>query len=311
MSRSEAAFVVPGAVYVLGYTLMNAAKSVFEGWVLVTLSPAFVAVHCFVLAQVVYLATHRDRGGLLHKIRGSWRHVVAINVTTALSWLAVLYALDALEPAVVNGLIVGAIPLLTLALAPRLRPNAPILRQELIAAFGCALSVLALVAVSAQGLSGLGALPWTTVAVGVVAALLTALGVSTNTYVTKALTERDFSSADIMTVRFTLLNTLAFAILVAEGSWSPYTPAVLGTIAILTGVGVFIGIYLLQIGIARTEPMTVSLLFSTNLIFTYLAQLADPRLAISTASLACVLLLTAFTAYGTLSAGRARRPAPA
>lgn len=311
MWRREAAWVVPGAVYVLGYTLMNAAKSVFEGWVLVTLSPAFIAVNCFVLAQIVYLATHRERGALLAKARGAWRHVVAINVTTALSWLAMLYALDALEPAVVNGLFVGAIPLITLALAPRLRPNTPILRQELVAAVGCALSVLALVAVSAQGLSGLGALPWTTVAVGVVAALLTALGVSTNIYVTKALTERDFSSADIMTVRFTLLNVVAFAILASEGSWLPYTPATIGTIAVLTVVGVFIGIYLLQIGISRTEPMTVSLLFSTNLIFTYLAQLADPRLAVSQASLVCVLLLTAFTVYGTVSLRRARKPASA
>lgn len=295
-------WIIPGAFFVLGYTLMNAGKSVFEGHVLVSLAPAFIAFNCFVLAQIVYIALHRDRRGLLARVRAQPGKVLAINLTTLLSWLAVLYALASLEPVIVNGIVVGAIPLVTLALARWLRASVPILPSEKIAAFGCCISVIGLTIVSMQGLSDLGVLAPAVVITGTIAALLTAIGVATNTYVTRALTDGGFSSADIMSVRFTLLNIAAGSILLIKGGWTPYTPEVLGIILVLTVVGVFLGIYWLQIGIARTEPMTVSLLFATNLIFTFLAQLLDPRIAVSWQSFAAILVLTAFTVYGTRAA---------
>lgn len=295
-------WIVPGAVFVLGYTLMNAGKSVFEGHVLVSLTPAFIAFNCFVLAQIVYIGLHRDGRGLINRVRAHPGKVLIINLTTLLSWLAVLYALASLEPVVVNGIVVGAIPLVTLALAPWLRPNVPIVTAEKIAAFGCCASVIALTIVSMQGLSGLGTLAPAVVIAGVVAALLTAFGVATNTYATRALTDAQFTSADIMSVRFTLLNIAAGSILLTHGGWSPYTAEVLAIILVLTVVGVFLGIYWLQIGIARTEPMTVSLLFATNLIFTFVAQFLDPRIAVSWPSFSAILMLTAFTIYGTWAA---------
>lgn len=300
--RAGRPWIIPGAFFVLGYTLMNAGKSVFEGHVLVSLAPAFIAFNCFVLAQIVYIALHRDRRGLLARVRAQPGKVLAINLTTLLSWLAVLYALASLEPVIVNGIVVGAIPLVTLALARWLRASVPILPSEKIAAFGCCISVIGLTIVSMQGLSGLGVLAPAVVITGTIAALLTAIGVATNTYVTRALTDGGFSSADIMSVRFTLLNIAAGSILLIKGGWTPYTPEVLGIILVLTVVGVFLGIYWLQIGIARTEPMTVSLLFATNLIFTFLAQLLDPRIAVSWQSFAAILVLTAFTVYGTRAA---------
>lgn len=295
-------WMVPGAVFVLGYTLMNAGKSVFEGHVLVSLTPAFIAFNCFVLAQIVYIGLHRDKRDLIKRVRAHPGKVLIINLTTLLSWLAVLYALASLEPVVVNGVVVGAIPLVTLALAPWLRPNVPIMTGEKIAAFGCCACVLALTIVSMQGLSGLGALPPRVVITGVIAALLTALGVATNTYATRALTDERFSSADIMSVRFTLLNLTSGGILLWHGGWTAYTGEVLAIILVLTIVGVFLGIYWLQIGIARTEPMTVSLLFATNLVFTFMAQLLDPRIAVSWLSFFAILMLTAFTIYGTRAA---------
>jgi len=295
-------WIVPGAVFVLGYTLMNAGKSVFEGHVLVSLTPAFIAFNCFVLAQIVYIGLHRDRKGLINRVRAHPGKVLIINLTTLLSWLAVLYALASLEPVVVNGIVVGAIPLVTLALAPWLRPAVPIVTAEKIAAFGCSASVIALTIVSMRGLSGLGALPPVVVVTGLIAALLTAFGVATNTYATRALTDAQFTSADIMSLRFTLLNIAAAGILFTQGGWTPYTGEVLAIILVLTVVGVFLGIYWLQIGIARTEPMTVSLLFATNLIFTFIVQLLDPRIAVSWSSFSAILVLTAFTIYGTRAA---------
>lgn len=235
--RAGRPWIIPGAFFVLGYTLMNAGKSVFEGHVLVSLAPAFIAFNCFVLAQIVYIALHRDRRGLLARVRAQPGKVLAINLTTLLSWLAVLYALASLEPVIVNGIVVGAIPLVTLALARWLRASVPILPSEKTAAFGCCISVIGLTIVSMQGLSGLGVLAPAVVITGTIAALLTAIGVATNTYVTRALTDGGFSSADIMSVRFTLLNIAAGSILLIKGGWTPYTPEVLGIILVLTVVG--------------------------------------------------------------------------
>jgi drug/metabolite transporter (DMT)-like permease len=236
--------------------------------------------------------------------------VAAINVTTALSWFAVLYALDNLPPAVANSLIVGLIPVISLLLQPVLRLRAGRARSDVVSAVGCLLSVFLLIHFTLQAGSGLGALSPTSVAIGVAAAFLMALGVSTNTYVTKMLSESGFSSAETMSVRFTLLNLLAFTLTTAEGGWGSYSPQALLAIVALAVIGVFLGIYLLQIGIARTEPLQVSLLFTTNLTFTYLAQFLDPRIEQTLPVLGCVLLVTSFTAYGTLAArSRDTRPA--
>jgi len=67
--KADRSPIVPGTVFVLGYTLMNAGKSVFEGHVLASLTPAFIAFNCFVLAQVVYIGLHRDRRGLITRVR--------------------------------------------------------------------------------------------------------------------------------------------------------------------------------------------------------------------------------------------------
>jgi drug/metabolite transporter (DMT)-like permease len=304
---SDRIHAVPGAILILGYSALNAFKSVFEGAVLVAMSPAFLAVHVFVLAQATYFLLHRDRQGLFVKARSAWPLVVGVNITTALSWLAVLYALNYLEPAVVNSLVVGCIPLMAIVLAPILRPQVPVVRSEWLAGGCCALSVLLLIYTTNGGWSGLGKIPLEQVLLGVVAAVLTALGVTTNTFVTKSLAERGFSSADTMAVRFTLLNVLAAALTTSSVSLTPYTAQVVLSILAITVFGVFIGVYLLQIGIAKTEPLTASLLFSTNLAFTCAAQLLDPRLSVSSATLVGVALLTIFTTYGAVAASRTRR----
>ncbi len=301
------AYAVSGTVLILAYCALNAFKSVYEGYILVQLSPAFLAVNVFVLAQVAYIVLQRDRRELFAKSARHLGAVLGINLTTALSWFAVLYALNFLPPAAVNSLVVGLIPALGLILAPALRRGAPVFRSDLTAAAGCFGASVLLVYVILQGGSGLQQLSVMEIGLGTLAAALTALGVAGNTYATRALSDTGFSSSQIMCVRFTLLNVVAFCLTTGQGEWGSYTLDAVLAILFLAVIGVFVGIYLLQVGISRTSPIMASLLFTSNLGFTYVAQYLDPRLSPSWQVLGCALLVTVFTVYGVYGRWQAER----
>lgn len=298
MTSRTKGFFISGNVLVLGYCALNAVKSVYEGHVLVASSPAFLAANVFLLAQVVYVFLQRDLKGLLARSRRAVLGVLWINVTTALSWFAVLYALASLPPAVVNSLVVGLIPVISLALAPLFRRSVPVIAGDVVSAAGCLAAALLLIYFLTEGENALGEIAVVQIVIGSVAAAATALGVAANTFTTKSLTDAGFVSSEIMALRFTLLNVLAAALTTWQGGWDAYSLQALTAIIVLAVTGVFIGVYLLQIGISRTEPIIVALLFPSNLFFTYAAQYLDPRLSPNLKVLGCAILVALFSIYG-------------
>jgi drug/metabolite transporter (DMT)-like permease len=309
MRSGDRLALVSGPVCVLTFCLINAVKSVFEGALVQHISPEFLAFNYFVLAQVIYFGLYRDKRQLAAVVRRCHRDVLAFNVTTALSWLAVLYALVAFEPVVVNSLITGLVPSLTILLGLKLRPGAVPRRIEVVAAAGVLATMVYLAAVSLQGSSGLGRLRLSEWTLGVAACLVTAAAVAGNTHFTKRLSEAGMTVPAMMASRFPLLLVASAVIITVRGSATPYSPELTLTFIGLAVIGVFGALHVLQVGISRTEPTTVSLLFGSNLILTFLFQYFDPRVRQSALTLAGVLVLTAFIVLGARTRNRANRPA--
>ncbi|WP_405726148.1 hypothetical protein OG607_22245 [Streptomyces sp. NBC_01537] len=160
----------------------------------------------------------------------------------------------------------------------KLRPGTKALPLELVAAGAMLAARGFLVAMASSGESAIGDLPRGKLVFGVVACVLTSTSLSGITYYTKRLGDAGMSVRQMMGSRFAALIVATLAIPVVRGGFGPYSPGNVGAILAIRVVGVIISLYLLQQGIVRSEPITVSMLFGTNLLITYVTQFLDPRL---------------------------------
>ncbi|MGL4175039.1 MAG: hypothetical protein ACRCSN_03100 [Dermatophilaceae bacterium] len=282
----------------LGYCVINSTKSVFEGSLVQHLSPEFIAFNSFVLAQGFYFLSCRDKKALLATVRRCLPDVVALNVATMVSWVAVLYAFTVFEPAVANSVILGLVPSITIALGFKLRPGVRALRLEVVAALAMLAAMGFLVAAAWNGSSAIGDLPKDDLVAGLIYCVLTSFALSAITYFTKRLGDLGMSVQQMMASRFGVLILFTLGLLIVRKSFGPYTPGTIGAIVLIGFVGVIISLYMLQAGMVRTEPITVSMLLGTNLIITYVAQFLDPRLRQSAATLIGVVVLSAAMCLG-------------
>jgi drug/metabolite transporter (DMT)-like permease len=287
-----------GPLCVLAFCVINAVKAVFEGALVQHISPEFLALNYFLLAQLVYLMSHSDKRRLVASVRRNLSDVIAFNLTTALSWLAVLYALATFEPVVVNSIITGLVPSLTIVLGGWLRPGTRPLQLEVLAALGMLATMGYLVVISFRGSSAVGQLSTAEWTFGIFSCGVTAAAVAGNTHYTKRLSEAGMTVREMMACRFVLLIIASAVILTLRHSATAYTPSLVLVYLVLAVFGVLFALHVLQIGITHTEPITVSLLFGTNLTLTFLSQYFDPRLHQSAETLYGVLALTAFVVLG-------------
>lgn len=299
MSPSRRLTLAAGPLLVLAYCVINSTKSVFEGALVQDLSPEFIAFNSFVVAQAFYFFTLRDKQELKSVVRRCLSDVIMLNISTAVCWIAVLYAFIVFEPAMANSMIIGLGPTITIVLGYKLRPGTKVLPLELVAAGAMLAAMGYLLAMASKGSSAIGDVPTGKLVFGVVACVLTSISLSGVTYYTKRLGDAGMSVRQMMASRFVVLIVATLAILVFRDSFAVYSPGNVGAILAISVIGVIVSLYLLQQGIVRTEPITVSMLFGTNLVITYVVQFFDPRLQQSEDTFFGVLALSAAMCLGT------------
>ncbi|WP_370969329.1 EamA family transporter [Amycolatopsis sp. cg9] len=290
-----------GVLPLTGFAALTAALDVFAGNQLEQLRPATVAAVSFGLAAVVFLGFALLRDGAaatfrpVRELRGD---VVMINVTTAVTWLSMLFALRYLEPAVVNVVGIALGPVLTLVLNPLLRRGAPTLRAEAWVAAGIAVLIGLLVWGSFTGRGALERTPGETLA-GVALVLLTGVGSVANVLYSKRLSDAALPPRRVLALRFFLILAVTWVLVAFDGA--PGVGAALVPSALIALFGVALPLYLLQVGIERTEPITASILLTLSPLFAYLMQLADHRLTPSGLTLGCVAGIVALVGAGTVA----------
>ena len=310
MRQARAPSVRRGLALLLPYPLLSAVVDVYAGHGEQALDPAVVAAVAFTLTVAVFAVPATLRRPRAAPSPGSWPDIPAINVTTALTWICLLYALKFLEPAVVNAISLAVGPAFTVLAGPLLRRGASVLAAEAAAAAG----VLAIVGVlgwgSAAGLTSIGHVGPGRVAAGLAATLASGLGSAGTFIYAKRLSEKGVSTAAVLSRRFGLTAAVSWAIAAADGL--PRLAGSLAPGAVVAIVGVAVPAWLLQLGVRHAEPVTVALIDNLAPVLTYLLQLLDGRLHPSPFSLAGILTGTVLIAAGV--AARARhdaRPPPA
>lgn len=294
-----------GLVLLAIFLALSSTRDVFFAWV-------FQGADVFAVTALVFAASVAIFGVLSLRERRRWqgslrhlRPILAMNVLTALAWLAYLWAVKLLEPAVANTIWSGVGPLAVASLARRASGD-PLRRRlasaetfqtlERLAHLGM-LATLAFLAITAvTGHSGISAAdPWRTSA-GVVLAAGSGIAIAVAILVTKQLHEADFSAHQVLALRFCLLVAIAaLAGLAGVGEAGAIAP---GASQRFTGAAplipaglllVALPIYALQAAVVRLRPMTVEAVAALGPPLVFALQAFDGRLHFSPFTMAGVV----------------------
>jgi len=287
-----------GVTYILIFDFLAAGRAVYVGNLVQGIPPLQVAFWTFTIAAGFFLLLHLPKlGALFQKVRENRKNVVAVTLTTAISWLTYFYALKHLEPAIDTAIAFAIPPFITVLLWKRLRPQQPILPGERVAAAGILMSVIFL---GVTVVSGHSAFVNTTAnsIFGVTCALISGTSSAINTIYAKRLADGKLSAASVMAVRFWLL--LLVCLLLWPAGLPELVPSgnLFYSVAVLAFAGVVVPLFALQKGIERSEPITVALATAILPAISYSLQWFDARLNPSLLSLAGVSACIFFTVYG-------------
>ncbi len=304
LSPRPAPATLRGVPPLLTYAFLSASVDVYAGHQEQSLDPIAVGAISFTIAALVFLVPDgaRRRSATLRPLRTHPYEVIALNVSIAVTWLFLLYALKLLEPAVVNAVALAVGPTLTVLLGPVLRRGARVLTTEVIAGAGIMILIGVLSWGSLAGVSGVRHIGVGAAVMGLAATLLSGLGTTGNVIFSKRLSEAGYRPSEVLPIRYFLMIAICW-VLVPFGHGQRLTAALVPA-AVIALIGIVGPNYLVQRGLGHTEPITVSLFQNLAPVFTFLLQLLDSRLKTSAVSLAGVLGITALVAAGVAARGR-------
>jgi len=292
----------------LAFMALASVRDVYFGGLFQSTDPLGVAVVAFAACALVFapiaLVRSPESFRLLARRPGE---VLAVNVTTALAWIAFFYALRTIEPLLVQILFSGVGPLSVTWLdrfVALTRPK-PLGRTERAIHLGLLVSLVLAAVVVVSGLSGMGQQSVRTALLGVGLAVGAGISISLSTVLSRRLSDAGVRPSALVSVRFVGAIVLAAALAVVSGgglslggSRHEIVVAVVAVLALIV-----FPIYVSQVGTALASPLTVRAVLALGPVVIFVLQLLEGRLTPSPYSLACAVL------YGPLavSAAVARR----
>lgn len=295
-----------GALLVLLYSVMSAAKEVVIGHVVQDTDPnllVFLSFGIVILifnADIIFNFSSFAKGWLIFS--KSFRLITLLNLETALAWGCFFWAVRYLEPAVVSAVTVGISPLFSQLLGIEHDTN----RNVKIRVFFSSLTTFFLLSSTYLGFSAIGGINFGAFWLG---AFLCGLGGASIALVTsrsRRLYKEGYSAFDLMRTRFVLLVCISglSAFFSGELGAVPHTFTLAGIIAVL---GIAIPIFSLQKGLERCSSTTALLIITCAPGFTWLFQLFDSRLHYSTSTVAAIGLLFLIACWSIASEQRQAR----
>jgi drug/metabolite transporter (DMT)-like permease len=192
-----------GLLLTAGFVLCGSLRDVYFSRAFQAWSPLDVAGLTFGISTVLFLAIALAGGPRRLVALARWpREIAAINITSATAWIAFFYALQNLEPALVQVMWAGSGPLVIGALE---RVGVTIVEPVRLAALErWGLAAIGLMVVLAGGVAvlGLSATNARSATLGVGLTLLSGAAISINILLCKRLHERGVAPAPLLSVRF-------------------------------------------------------------------------------------------------------------
>lgn len=294
-----------GPLLVTTFALSQAVRDVWFSDTFQAYGFFFVVACVFALSTVLFLALALWR--VPHELRTIWRHgrlVLAMNLTTALAWPCYFFAIKTIEPAVANTIHSALGPFTAMLVAGRLGAGAGkrIGGVERAGYGAIILAVIALVVLTLDGASGLGAAArsaW----LGLALLSVSGTSITISLVLSKRLHDHGFGSISVTAVRYLALVAVAAFLMLAMGQGREVTAS---EVVLLSGAGLVLVVlptFVLQMGIARTPAVTAQVIRALGPVFVFAFEPFSARLVWSGPVLAAILLYSAGTLVANLGRG--------
>jgi len=284
-----------GPLLVLLFTLSQAFRDVFFGNVFQRLNFFAVILLAFVLSTVIFGLVTLIRGPHnFAKFRGHLKTVLVANVTTATAWTCFFFALTNLDPAICNTIHCAMGPLTVVVLGARgvaLAQPGVIGRVEYACYAGIAASVVALWCIVVSGYSGLPVKNLTASVTGLALLSVSGVSITVSLLYCKRLQDHGVAADALTAVRYLALILLAAIVAPwngqlggAETAWQ------LAILLLATITLIILPLYVFQLGIGRTSPLTAQVIKALGPVFVFAMEQLDGRVHYSALTLMCILI---------------------
>lgn len=283
-----------GPFLVMAFCLSQALRDVYFGNIFQGIDFFLVILLTFSFSSAVFcVITWLRTPDQFAKLAVEWRTLLATKITTTMAWSSYFFALTYLEPSVVNTLHSGMGPItvaLLAAVGSSLAGKAPN-RAEKISYVGIALFMVALWVIEIGGWSGLSQTPLQDRVLGLVLLLVSGASITVSLLFTKRLHDRGINAEAVTATRYWLIAIFAGVMvwLRPEASTMALTPNFLTWITLIGSALIILPTYILQIGIARTTPMTAHIIRALGPVFVFGLEQLDGRMHYSAPVLICIL----------------------
>ncbi|MER0469318.1 DMT family transporter [Bacillus cabrialesii subsp. cabrialesii] len=291
-----------GICFVLIYNIFSSIKEVVSGHIVQTISPFLLVVLTFgfaaIVFQIISLSKYKNEYRKPFQNRST---LIKVNLSTVGAWIGFFYGVKYLEPAIVSTLIAGIGPAIATIYQILFNSNKIKNDVESYTSVGILLCSILLVCFSLTGMTSLESMSYTDIIKGVALTVISSICVVVTTFYTKEFSSIGCSPITIMAHRFYLLIPIS---LIAFFLTNDQEVNIIKDLPIILYIAIFgatIPLLCLQYGIKLCQPAMVVTLLAIAPLFTYIFELADPRLKLSIISGIFILITTILCVISTLS----------
>ncbi len=306
------ALLGPGLVLV--FCLSQALRDIYFGHVFQDVDFFAVILLAFLLSTLIFTAATLIRTpDEFGKLRGQLSTVVAMNLTTAVGWSCYFFGLTHLDPSIVNTLHSGMGPLTVVVLAAsgvRLAKTSSPGSGEYLGYAGMALSLAGLWWVVLSENSGFATASPATSLLSLALLLVGGAAITISLLYSKRLHDHGVNPEAVTAVRYVALILLAGCMVSFSGRTQGFgTLDELGTLSVIATVLIVLPLFALQVGVARTAPLTAHVLRALGPVFVFALEQADGRMSYSAPTLICILAYSACAIASSITHGLSEKPA--
>lgn len=287
----------PGLVML--FALSQAFRDVYFAKAFQNVDFFAVIVLAFSITTVLFVVVTvvREPGALA----AMWRRrseFLWMNGTTALAWMSYFFALKHLQPSIVNTLHSGVGPLTVLVLSAFgvhiARPSS-VRPAEYVCYAGLAASLVFLCWIVLAGHAGLQSASLLASVAGLAALLVSGASITVSLLISRRLNERGVGAGAVSAGRYWLIVLVALAALTFSNRPTGIADMQqLAVVALVATALIVLPLYSLQVGVARTAPLTAHVIRSLGPVFIFGLELLDGRITYSPLTLLAIALYSLF-----------------
>lgn len=267
-----------------------------------------IIVIAFSIATLVFGAvTAVRKTGELMRLRSEFPAVAWMNVLTALAWTCYFFSLKYQQPSIVNTLHSGAGPLTVVILAAfgiHIARPSPMRRVQHLGYLGIAVSLLFLWWVALADRSGLPTESHSVTLAGLMLPIVSGTAITISSLWAKRLNERGIGADTVTAGRYILIVAVACCVvLTGDRPIGIDTLEQFSVLVLAAAVLIVLPLYSLQLGIARTAPLTTHTIRALGPVLVFGMELVDGRVGYSAPVLLGIALYSFFALASNLVRG--------